>query len=94
MGRQKDELAKLEDLYNLAHSIAVEAGAIKECEYHPGTFLTQYDTDAETMAYEIANNKIESGEISCRREELINAIRSAISDAGEECYSCEKMERE
>ena len=29
MGRQKDELAKLEDLYNLAHSIAVEAGAIK-----------------------------------------------------------------
>lgn len=94
MGRQKEELAKLEGLYAHAQEIAVQAGAIEECEHHPGTFNARDDTDAEKQAYAIATNKIKSGEISCTREELMDAIKSAISDAGEECYSCAKWERE
>lgn len=94
MGRQKEELARLEGLYAHAQEIAVQAGAIEECEYHPGTFITRDDTDAEKKAYAIATNKIKNGEISCKREELLDAIKSAIGDAGEECYSCAKWERD
>lgn len=94
MGRQKEELARLEGLYAHAQAIAVQAGAIKECENHPGTFLTLDDTDAEKKAYAMATNKIKNGEISCKREELMDAIKSAITDAGDECYSCEKWKHE
>lgn len=94
MGRQKEELARLEGLYALAQEIAVQAGAIGECECHPGTFITRDDTDAEKKSYAIATNQIKSGEISGKREELMDAIKSAISDAGDECYSCAKWARE
>ncbi len=94
MGRQKEELARLEGLYTYAQAIAVQAGAIEECEYHPGTFLSLDDTDAEGSVYAIATNKIKNGEISCKREELMDAIKDAITDAGDECYACEKMKRE
>ena len=93
MGSQKEELARLYGLYVHAQAIAVQAGAIKECEDHPGTFIRD-DTDAEKKAYAIATNKIKSGEIACKREELTDAIKSAINDAGDACYSCEKWDRE
>lgn len=94
MGRQKEELARLEGVYIYAREIAVQAGAIKECEHHPGTFITCDDADAEKKAYAIATNKIKNGETTYKREELMDNIKSAISDAGEECYSCAKWERE
>ena len=94
MGRQKDELARLEGLNQTAQQIAVEAGAIEECEDHPGTFISRDDSEAEKMAYAIGTNKIKTGELVCERKELMDAIKSAIDDAGDECYSCEQREHE
>jgi hypothetical protein len=94
MGRQKEELARHEELYHTAQNIAKSAGAIEECAYHPGTFTTCDDQDAEKRAYAIGTNKIKEGEIDCKREELMDAIKNAISDAGDECYSCEKWKHE
>ena len=94
MGRLIEEIARLDSLYTYAQEIAVQAGAIEECEYHPGTFIIRDDTEAEKKAYAIATNKIKSGAISCTREELMDAIKTAMSDAGPECYSCAKWERE
>lgn len=94
MGRQKEELARLEDLYAHAQGIAAQAGAIRECEHHPGIFITCEDTDAEEEAYAIAIKEMKNEEPSFKSEELIDAIKSAINDAGEECGYCAKLERE
>ncbi|WP_159558224.1 hypothetical protein [Alcanivorax sp. S71-1-4] len=94
MSRQKEELARLEDLYSTAQAIAMESEAIEECESHPGTFITCGDAEAEKMAYAIAENKRKNGELPYRREELMDAIKAAINDAGLECHSCAKWERE
>ena len=67
MGRQKEELARLEGLYVHAQAIAVQAGAIEECEDHPGTFLNLDDTDAEKNAYAIATNKIKKSSFAGRQ---------------------------
>lgn len=64
MRRQKEELARLEGLYSHAQEIAVQAGAIEECEHHPGTFITCDDDDAEKNTYALATNKIKNGEIA------------------------------
>ena len=90
MGRQKEELARQEGLYHIAQEIAVTAGAIEECDKHPGTYLSSDDQDAEKKAYAIGTNKIQAGELDFNREELMDAIKTAINDAGEVCYSCEK----
>lgn len=94
MGRQKEELARLEDLNVHAQGIAAQAGAIRECEHHPGTFIICEDTNAENEAYAIAKNEIENEETSFKSEELTDAIKSAINNAGEECGYCAKWECE
>jgi len=93
MSRAKEELVGQDSLYLTAQGIAVEAKAIEECEYHSGTYLSCDDQDAEKMAYAIGTNKTKRGELNFKREELMDAIKTAISDAGEECYSCEKWKR-
>lgn len=94
MGRQKEELARLEDLYLYAQGIASQAGAIRECEYHSGIFITCENADAEDEAYAFARREIENGEKSFNREELTDAVKSAINEAGEECGYCAKWARE
>ena len=37
---------------------------------------------------------IKGGEINVEREKLMDAIKSALDDAGLECYSCKKLEQE
>ena len=81
-----------DDLHQTALGIAVEAGAIKECEYHSGTYLSCDDQEANKKAYAIGTNKV--GKLGFERKELMDAIKSAIDDAGDECYSCEKWKRE
>lgn len=94
MGGQKHEQARLEGIYSYAQTIAEQAGAIEECRRHPGTFISQEDPEAEKMAYAIATNKLKEGGIDCNRDELMSAVKAAIDDAGIECYSCEKSERD
>lgn len=94
MGRQKEEIARLEELYAFAQEIAIKSGAIRECQYHEGTYIDQGDVEAENNAYAIGESEIKSGEVSFDRKELMDSIKEAISDAGEECYSCAKWEND
>ncbi len=91
----KDELMRKEALYSEGQSIAVEAGAIKECEFHPGTYLDCDDADAKNIAYAIGTKRWkESKGKEGDRKELMDAIKAAMDDAGDECYSCEKWKRD
>lgn len=93
MSRIKEELDRAEGLFQTAQGIAVEAGAIIECEHHPGTYLSCDNAEANNKAYAFGTNKIKTGKLDLKRQELMDAIKSAIDDAGDECYSCEKWKR-
>ena len=90
MSQIKRILENEEALRCYAIGVAVLAGAIKECSDHSGTYLTCDDEDANRQAYAIGTTKIKNKELDYKREELMDAIKSAIDEAGEECYSCEK----
>lgn len=89
----KEDYEKKEYLYRISIGIAVEAGAIEECENHPDTYLDLDDDEAKNRAYTIGTNMIKRGEIKVERKMLMKAIRSVIEDAGLECYSCKKLEQ-
>ena len=93
MSQIKRILEDEEALRGDAIAIAVLAGAIKECDVHSGTYLSCGDDDADRRAYAIGTTKIKNKELDYSREELMDAIKSAIDEAGEECYSCEKWHR-
>lgn len=94
MGAVKHEMARLEALEGHARDIAVKARAIEECERHPGTFLSCDDIDANNRAYAMGTKKIKSGVLSCERQELMDAIKKAITDTSDVCHSCDRLERE
>ena len=89
MSQIKKILENDESLRSDAIEIAALAGAIEECSYHPGTYLSCDDDEANRQAYAIGTNKIKNEELGYDREALMGAIKSAIDDSGE-CYSCEK----
>lgn len=93
MSQIKRILENEEALRGDAIAIAVLAGAIEECSNHSGTYLSCDDEDANRQAYAIGTTKIKNKELDYKREELMEAIKSAIDEAGEECYSCEKWRR-
>lgn len=90
----KEDYEEREHLYSIATEIAVKARAIEECEHHPGTYIDLDDDEAKSRAYAIGTNMIKLGEINIERGKLMDAIKSAIDDAGFECYSCKKWEQE
>ena len=90
----KEDYEELEQLHIIATGIAVKSGAIEECEYHPDTYIDLDNDEAKSKAYAIGTNMIKKGEISFERKRLMDAIKSAIDDAGPECYSCKKWEDE
>lgn len=93
MSQIKRILENEEALRTEAIEIAVLAGAIKECDVDSGTYLSCGDDDADRRAYAIGTAKIKNKELDCDRAKLMDAIKSVIDEAGEECYSCEKRRR-
>jgi hypothetical protein len=83
-------LERREELAAFAESIAREAGAIKACESHDDISIDQWDDDAKQRAYAIGTNRWKSGDIDASREDLMNAIKSAIDHSAESCPHCEK----
>lgn len=90
----KEQAEEREHLLMIALDVAVKARAIEECKYHPGTYIDLDDDEAKNRAYAIGTNMIKSGEINAKREKLMDAIKSAFGNAVDECYSCNKWERE
>ena len=82
------------DLYASAIDVAIQAGAIKECEYHSGTYLDCEDEEANSNAYAIGTNLIKNNQVDYDRKDFMDAIKGAIDEGGMQCYSCEKLENE
>lgn len=99
MGSSKRKLEEKEHKADIALAIALESGAIKECEFHPGIYIDQCDPDAQTNAYKIANSRFTRRDevitdLFESRKELTDTIKGVIDESGDECYSCKRMDNE
>ena len=94
MGGVKDMMAQDEARRLAAIEIAVEAGALKRCEFHEDTLLDG-GGDVEA-AYRLGNSKFTAGEFKEffeTRREMTDTIKSVVDDnSADECYSCRKWE--
>ena len=93
MGRAKDEMMRREEQIEEATDIAVKAGVLSRCEYHPEIVWDNFGDHED--AYKIGNARFTAGELQTRfesRRELTNAIKAAIEEAGMDgCPICAKM---
>lgn len=99
MGFMKHQMEKEEQQRKVAESIAIEAAAIKECEYHEDVLIDRGDPSANELAYKIANSRFSKKDeiivdLFEDRRELTNIIKQVIDAAGDECYSCSKLDEE
>jgi hypothetical protein len=98
MGYQKELLIRMDELRDTAADIAKEAGAVEECVGHPEILLDQYDDDALTLAYKIANKRISDGDIDLpddvSRKDFTDLIKEVVSESATNCPRCERMMRE
>ena len=98
MGVQKELAIRMEELRGVATDIAKEAGAVEQCVAHPDIILDQYDDEALTVAYKIANKRISDGDIDLpdgvSRKDFADLIKEVVSESGTECPRCEAMARE
>lgn len=95
MSQIKHESDRLETNRRIATWIAIEKGAIYECEYHPGTYLDNYDSIANQKAYQFANYLYSSKDPRVSefrsQKELTDTIKHVIEESGIECYGCVKI---
>jgi hypothetical protein len=98
MGFQKELAIRMEELRGVAIEIAKEAGAVEECVMHSDILLDQYDDDALTLAYKIANKCISDGDIDLpddvSRKDFTDLIKEVVSGSGMDCPRCEAIARE
>jgi hypothetical protein len=95
MGFAKRMLEEQYQQSGVATGIAVDAGVLKRCEFHD----VVYDALAgdDTPAYKLDNYRLSAGELKgvfSSSREMTDAIKSAIQDAGLECYACAKLRDE
>lgn len=76
-----------------ATAIAVKAGALIQCEFHPDMVWDAYGNHEE--AYRIANARFQAGELTAEYKnlrEVTDAIKAAIEGSGMGgCPICAKM---
>jgi hypothetical protein len=94
MGQAKREMERLDGLRSDAERLLLKTGAISKCEFHDDVLLDQMDDDAKKHAYALGANEVKAGKIDGTHKELMDAIDSVASDAGTECYSCEKWKED
>ena len=98
MGFQKELAIRMEEIREVAIDIAKEAGAVEECAMHSDILLDQYDDDALTLAYKIANKRISDGEIDLpdyvSRKDITDLIKEVVLESGTDCPRCESIARE
>jgi len=81
------------DTQETATQIAKDAGAIIPCPTCLANDIYAGNDDAERKAYAMATNAWKAGERGFRgmtREEVMQAIKSAIVDANHKCPSCDR----
>lgn len=91
MGFTKRMLEAQQEQRAVATRIALESGALAQCEYHEELHDGDGDVDA---AYESAEAKFNAGELHDTFEstdELRSVLEDVIQSQPEECPSCERM---
>ena len=95
MGQAKHEMMRHEDNLVEATQIAIEAGVLGSCPYHPGT-VWAITVSAHSNAYKIANARFQARQLKGKYRslrEVTDTIKEAIDAAGMEgiCTSCDKL---
>ena len=85
MGWEKSEMMQRDELEAEAREIAIEAGALKTCLFHPYVTIRTYDDDAEGKVYAMATNRCKHGMANGTREEFMDAMKHALSHAPDHC---------
>ncbi len=96
MSNSHDKFTNVDCRRILARSVAVTAGAIAECEYHPCTFVNLANPDAEQTALEIAQivfSREGNGGLIFRAifddcKDMEEMIKQVINESGSTCASC------
>lgn len=98
MGFTKRQMEEDEARHQMGIELCIEAGALAECEYHPGSI---YGGDEEVEeAYKLANSRASKGEIeisdSFTRRDLTDCIKGAYEDNcwATECAVCDNAQRD
>lgn len=98
MGFAKRELERRGTHRDIGVEIALRTKAIVECEYHEGSYMDNFDSETEAAAYRLANDLYRKRDplvSSFRtRREMIDAVKAAVEESGEECGWCAKWARE
>ena len=71
-----------------ALGIAVVAGAVEPCRFHPDVTITLGDPEAERRAYAMVTNHWRKDDMGVERAEFLEAIKDAIELAADECHRC------
>jgi hypothetical protein len=94
MGGVKAMIQARESRHAAAIKIALDAGVLKECDFHD--FLLEGDSDIED-AFRLGNSRFSShsmGSIFENRIEMTDAIKEVVEDAAEKCPVCDKVRYE
>jgi len=86
MSQAKRLMDEMEDKRLAAEDIALEAGAVRICEFHAGSFLTN-EHDRE-RPYQRGNIRLKNGEfkgVFDSPTEMAECVKSVIDDAMNEC---------
>lgn len=85
-----------QDQRAVATQIAMDAGVLDECEYHPGCFMRGASPADRAYAFATTSMKSESSEgLFASREELMKTVELAIGDVlSDECPHCQHNARE
>lgn len=95
MGYHSEMLLEREGLISTAQEIAVEAGALEECENHPGTYISMMDSDAEKLAYAYGSKAVNDGVAGTDDHKKFSAaMESALLTGGDSCPCCDKNRRD
>ncbi len=84
--------ANKEELEKTAMDVLIKAGALAECETHKGTFFDDGDPEAVSKAYATASDMVKAKDVDATRDEFMDAIKSVLENAGEECPHCAEGE--
>lgn len=91
MGSAKREMERQHSATMVGIEIGIRAGVLERCEIHEETYWTTGDDERE--AYRIASAMVRDGDplvANMDRQEVLDGVKAAIDDAGDECGSCAK----
>lgn len=92
MGRAKHHQAEHEDKVQQAIRLCIEVGAIEECVRHEGTYTdTMAFSEPDELAKEIMERNPDALESFEDLRDMKESVAEALSNAGDTCYSCDRL---